>query len=207
MEKLNIYEKIQKAKVELSRLELKKTGKNQSMKYFELGDFLPALNLILVDYKLFTEISFGDMAILTITNAEKPDERVTYTSPMAEAKLRNCHDVQNLGAAQTFLRRYLYMNAFDIVEGDILDATLDLSKKEEKKPTPKKAPYKKLAPAKISEEQVTKAYTIATKNGKDAAMVKTWLLAKWKLTSMKDVTVDKYDELCKALEKPIKGVK
>ena len=70
----------------------------------------------------------------------------------------------------------------------------------------KKAPTKK-PPAKITEEQVTKAYTIATKNGKDEKMVKAWLKAKWKLTSMKDVTVDKYDELCKALEKPVKETK
>ena len=192
MEKLNIYEKIQKAKVELSQLELKKTGKNQSMKYFELGDFLPALNLILVDYKLFTEISFGDMAILTITNAEKPDERVTYTSPMAEAKLRNCHDVQNLGAAQTFLRRYLYMNAFDIVEGDILDATLDVGK-DTNVPT-KKAPYK-LANNWIQSVQITAKECNYTG---DAA--KKLIKEKYSKTSSTLLTVDQAKDFVKYMK-------
>jgi len=33
------------------------------------------------------------------------------------------HDVQNLGAVQTYLRRYLYVNAFEIVEHDAIDKT------------------------------------------------------------------------------------
>jgi len=33
------------------------------------------------------------------------------------------HDVQNLGAVQTYLRRYLYVAAFEIVEADQIDKT------------------------------------------------------------------------------------
>jgi hypothetical protein len=42
---------------------------------------------------------------------------------MSSAALKGCHDVQNLGAVQTYLRRYLWTNAFEIVEHDALDAT------------------------------------------------------------------------------------
>ncbi len=42
---------------------------------------------------------------------------------MAEAQLKGCHPVQNLGATQTYLRRYLYVLALEIVEHDALDAT------------------------------------------------------------------------------------
>jgi hypothetical protein len=42
---------------------------------------------------------------------------------MSSAELKGCHPVQNLGAVQTYLRRYLYTAAFELVEHDALDAT------------------------------------------------------------------------------------
>jgi hypothetical protein len=58
---------------------------------------------------------------------------------MSSAALKGCHDVQNLGAVQTYLRRYLWTNAFEIVEHDALDATtggVEPAKKPEPKPVP-----------------------------------------------------------------------
>lgn len=42
---------------------------------------------------------------------------------MSRAALKGCHEVQNLGAVQSYLRRYLYMAAFDIgeCEGESVD--------------------------------------------------------------------------------------
>jgi hypothetical protein len=42
---------------------------------------------------------------------------------MSTAALKGCHEVQNLGAVQTYLRRYLWVAALEIVEHDALDAT------------------------------------------------------------------------------------
>ena len=44
---------------------------------------------------------------------------------MAETRLSGGQPCQNLGASQTYLKRYLYQNCFEIVESDILDATMD----------------------------------------------------------------------------------
>jgi hypothetical protein len=55
---------------------------------------------------------------------------------MSSAALKGCHDVQNLGAVQTYLRRYLWTNAFEIVEHDALDATTG-GVEPAKKPEPK----------------------------------------------------------------------
>ena len=41
---------------------------------------------------------------------------------MASAQLKGVHEIQNLGAVETYQRRYLYMVAFEIVEADVLDA-------------------------------------------------------------------------------------
>ena len=42
---------------------------------------------------------------------------------MKDATLKGAHPIQNLGAVETYQRRYLYMTAFEIVEADVLDAT------------------------------------------------------------------------------------
>ena len=122
----NIYSKMQKARCEFQEKPLKKSGHNKfaGYRYFELADFLPTINSLLEKYNLCSNISFdSEMATLTIINSENTDEKLTFTSPMSEASLNGCHNVQNLGAVQTYLRRYLWVNAFEIVEQDGLEAT------------------------------------------------------------------------------------
>jgi hypothetical protein len=42
---------------------------------------------------------------------------------MSEAALKGCHPVQNLGAVQTYIRRYLWVAALEIVEHDAVDSS------------------------------------------------------------------------------------
>jgi len=39
---------------------------------------------------------------------------IHINSPMSSAALKGCHEVQNLGAVQTYLRRYLWVTAMEI---------------------------------------------------------------------------------------------
>ena len=122
---MSVYKKLQQARMLLQNTKLSKSGKNKfaGYEYFELGDFLPAIQKICNDVGLCGVVSFNkDDAYLVIYNTEG-DDFVTFTSPMSSAALKGCHDVQNLGAVQTYLRRYLWTNAFEIVEHDALDAT------------------------------------------------------------------------------------
>lgn len=133
----NIYSKLQKARCEFQEKPLKKSGHNKfaGYKYFELGDFLPTINALLEKHNLCSLISFeNDLATLTIINSENPDEKLVFKSPMSEASLKGCHAVQNLGAVQTYLRRYLWVNAFEIVESDGLEA---VTGKDDLKPSSK----------------------------------------------------------------------
>lgn len=104
---------------------LKKTGENKysGYNYFELGDFLPKINELMLKSGLCSKICFTDTdAVLTIVDADKPEDTLTFTSPIASAQLKGCHDIQNLGAVQTYLRRYLWITAMEISEHDTLDA-------------------------------------------------------------------------------------
>lgn len=123
-ENVNIYEKLQYMRVKLQNTELKKSGRNtySGYSYFELTDFLPAINKLMLDSKVTSSISYGtELATLKLINTENPEEVIEFTSPMSTANLKGCHEVQNLGAVETYLRRYLYMTAFEICESEILD--------------------------------------------------------------------------------------
>ena len=122
---MSVYKKLQQARMLLQGTKLTKSGKNKfaGYEYFELGDFLPAIQKICNDIGLCGIVSFNhEMAYLQINDVEDGTS-IMFTSPMSSAALKGCHDVQNLGAVQSYLRRYLWVNAFEIVEHDALDAT------------------------------------------------------------------------------------
>jgi hypothetical protein len=122
---MNIYEKLQKCRVDLQNSKLKKSGKNKfaNYDYFELGDFLPRINELLHENKLASIFSFNtDAALLTIVDTEKTEDKLSFSTPVAMAELKGTHAIQNIGATQTYVRRYLYVMAFEITDCDALDA-------------------------------------------------------------------------------------
>lgn len=131
---MSVYTKLSDAREKFHAMKLQKTGHNKfaGYKYFELGDFLiPALSAFR-DAGLVSFITFGkEMATMKIIDMEKPDEFIELTSPMAGAQLKGAHDIQNLGAVETYTRRYLWVAALEIVEHDALDSSEPI--KEEKK--------------------------------------------------------------------------
>jgi len=122
---MNVYTKLNKARIELQGIELTKSGHNKfaGYKYFELGDFLPTINKLFDKHGLCGVISFGkELATLTITSVDD-NSKIEITSPMADAQLKGCHPIQNLGAVETYTRRYLWVTAMEIVEHDALDSS------------------------------------------------------------------------------------
>jgi hypothetical protein len=137
---MTVYAKLQQARVKLQGRKLTKSGKNKfaGYEYFELGDFLPSVQEICNEVGLCGVISFTDgMAYLNIYDTTSSD-CIVFSSPMGSIELKGSHNIQNLGAVQTYLRRYMWMAAFEIVEHDALDATTgSVEKKPEPKPEPK----------------------------------------------------------------------
>lgn len=120
------------ARMRLQGTELKKSGHNKfaGYQYFELGDFLPQINKIFHEEGLCGVVSYTkDYADLTITDTDD-GTCIVVTSPMVEANLKGAHAIQNLGAVETYQRRYLWMTAMEIVEHDALDSSAPL--KEDK---------------------------------------------------------------------------
>ena len=123
---MNIYAKLNAARQQFHNIALKKTGHNKfaGYYYFELGDFLIQALKVFNDNGLLSIVYFdAAMAYMDIVNVDEPKEIVRITSPMGSAALKGCHEVQNIGACETYQRRYLWVAALEIVEHDQLDAS------------------------------------------------------------------------------------
>lgn len=125
---MNVYEKLNEARIKFQSANVKKSGNNKfaGYTYYELSDILPFINQIAKELKFTCVVSFGtDVAQLEFIDLEKPTEKICFLSPMSKATLKGCHEVQNLGAVETYIKRYLYQNCFEIVENDALDSTMN----------------------------------------------------------------------------------
>lgn len=134
------------ARVKLQSTEMKKSGQNKfaGYSYFELGDFIPHIQTIFNEIGLCGVVSFNtEYATLCITDVDDGTV-IVIQSPMAEANLKGAHPIQNLGAVESYQRRYLWMTAMEIVEHDIIDSAppsdTKPAPKAEPKPEPKPTP-------------------------------------------------------------------
>jgi len=139
---MTVYKKLQAARHELSKANLKKTGLNSfgGWKYYELGDFIPTVHKLFDAVGLCGVFSFGEVATLTIFDSETGDG-VVFSTPIVYAESNKGQPIQLLGSTHSYLRRYLWLMAMEIVESDAVDA-----EKQEEKPEPVKVK----PPAKIA---------------------------------------------------------
>jgi len=185
---MNIYEKIQVVKQKLLSANIKKSGVNKfaNYTYYELADFLPTIINLCVEQKLFTSIRFDDvMAYLEIIDAEKPEDKITYTSPMRDLELKGCNQIQALGGIETYSRRYLYMSAFDIVENDMFDGAKQEDKQEK--------------PQLINKQQADTLYSLLAEKGFTDEAIKQ-SLAKYKVKTIEELNTTQYAEILKKIK-------
>ena len=199
----NLNESIIKIKVALQGIKLKQSGKNTfaGFTYYELSDFLPSLNKLMLENGVNDQIIIGkEYAELTL---HKGSEKQTYTIPfiMFETpKNKNGTDsmqhIQYLGALNTYYKRYLYLNAFGITDGEVIDAmnindldTKPQNKQAEQKPQPKVI-------EKINETQVKALLRLFTSDEH-----KNDFLATCKISKIEDLPLSWYDKAIDKLSK------
>ena len=159
VEKMNVYAKLNEARKRFYDAGIKKTGVNRyaEFKYFTLDDIIPIKQEIFRELGLADFISFVEnSASLTIINVDSPDQYIIFQSQLAPDESLIKNPIQKVGAIQTYVRRYLYLLALDIIESDGIEAVTD-------KPTPQAdiakgevAPKKATKPATNEERQEAK---------------------------------------------------
>lgn len=186
---MNIYQKLQKCRVDLQKKDIKKSNYNEygKYKYFDLGDFLPYINDLCDEYQLSNIVHYEkDSAVLTLLNMENTSEKLEFITPMSVTPLKSCSEMQSIGAAQTYARKYLYFDAFEIAETDSLDngdAQVDEQKAHE---------IKKIDPIRIS--------TIKEMLKKTHSSEKT-IFQFFKVKSLEDITNGQFKKVMDSLEK------
>lgn len=120
--KLSLAGKLQALRYEINRLGLKMHGKGAgafSFDYFELADFLPQATELMHKLGLATAFNMSEtIASLTLLDTES-DKELLFTVPVSTVNvLARGSAAQNIGAAMTFARRYLYLALLDLSEVD-----------------------------------------------------------------------------------------
>ena len=140
-----LNESIIAIRVKLQSSTIKKSGKNKyaGFEYFELADFLPKLNELMLEEQINDVFTIeNEEAKLILRKGEESQEYkipfVMFDTPLVFKKDKNnnfvkdknneyiqipsMQDIQYLGALNTYYKRYLYLNAFGITDGEIIDS-------------------------------------------------------------------------------------
>lgn len=153
VDSMTIYEKLLKVREEFLAAGIKKSGKNLHAEYlyYELEDIVPIAQPIFHKYGLIVLNGFEDGRAFAQVTDVKSKEGIVFSIPLQfisePAKFR-MNEIQGVGAAVTYYRRYLYMIILDLVEADDLDGGLI----NESKAKPAKAPVTPTERKAIKEE-------------------------------------------------------
>lgn len=128
------------AKAWVASQEVNKTGYNDFTKasFYELSDFIQPILDSQVKYDIFSRVIFDyefNIAYLHVHDALTNDEPLIYNFRFVPMELSKGNALQAEGAIQTYSRRYLYLDAWEITESDFSemdpDAKIDKKKKEQ----------------------------------------------------------------------------
>ena len=141
---MTVFKKLQAARLELVNSGIKKTGHNAfgGWNYYELGDFIPTAHKLFDAVGLCGVVRFSDIATLTIYDTDDGSS-VVFTTPIVYAEAAKGQPIQLLGSTHTYIRRYLWLLALELVDVDSVDAEKQVEKKETIKidpPKPKQKP-------------------------------------------------------------------
>ena len=142
-----LCKKLNAARTGFHAVKLAKSGRNEfaGYDYFEMSDFIPAALVEFDRVGLCGIVSFApEVASLTIVDTETGAQTM-ITSPMREAQLKGCHPIQNLGAVETYQRRYLWATVMELIENDIVNTSKPVEAPKEAPRTPTPQPPQKAA--------------------------------------------------------------
>lgn len=126
---LNVYQRLTLVREEFHAKGVKKSGRNMQLtsKYFELEDIIPNSRPLFKKHELIPICNFTkDEGIMTIVDMLNPESTIVFTTPRREWEgNKSVNPVQASGATDTYMRRYLYQQALDIVEEDEIEGGLN----------------------------------------------------------------------------------
>ena len=189
-----VWKKLAMARMKVQETNLVMTGTNtyDNYRYFELADFMPAINKVNFEIglvSLFNLTNDNETAVLEIIDVEDGSS-VTFKTKSAECimvrKGARMNPIQELGATYTYMRRYMYMGAYEIAESDIVDS---IENEPLNNPRKQNGNGKKEEPKLATQNQLSKIFSVAN----EMNIVKTDL----ECSIFKDYNIKSMSELTK----------
>ena len=180
---LNAYQKLQIARSKFLASGVKKTGKNIHLEftYFELVDIVPVAERIFSEVGLLGVPRFDkEMAYMDIFDVDHPADfpPITFYAPFSQidpivsnSGKEVTNKMQALGSSITYMRRYLWQLALDIIEADDIDPNLGAGS-DAPSPAPAAAPKATKKPATPAQRQAVKTELTATSDPADELQIK-----------------------------------
>lgn len=209
-EPMNVYQKLIEARAQFLNDGVEKSGKNMNVgfKYFELTDIVPSVTKIFKELGLIAIDKFtNETAYMTIVNCDAPEETIEFEAPfnqiapiVSNAGKQVTNEMQALGSSITYMRRYLYMIAMDIVENDEIepqitnDTPAEATKKAPATPEQRQEVKQELtAPAENASDLQIKGLKAVLKKLKDKDPSKEEMIAKIAVETQGFTVISKSD--------------
>lgn len=144
MAEASALSRLQNVRVAVQKRASKKSGKGiQNSAFYQQKDFLPVANEEFQKEKLtpifnikgaYVGEKYIEEAYLTIYDATGKEDPIVFESPTASVNISN--PIQALGGKHSYMKRYLYLNALELAESDIVeeDAAAKYQKAKEQNP-------------------------------------------------------------------------
>lgn len=105
---------------------------------------------------------YKEFAYLKAINLENPEEEELYKKETANVRIQGAQDIQNHGGKSTYMKRYMYMDMFEIVENDFVEENTGAPTKVETKTAPKATSKPVTKPVATKVEPTIPNETVAT---------------------------------------------
>ena len=130
---MDMYSKLAEMQNILLATKITKSGKNthNGARYYELEDLLPPVKIVCKQFGILSYFDFpydkelmNYRALLHLRDLETHEELIFEVPYPVLEKINNGMNImQSLGAYITYLKRYLLINTFDLMEKEIIDAS------------------------------------------------------------------------------------
>ena len=180
---LNAYQKLQIARSKFLASGAKKTGKNIHLEftYFELVDIVPVAERIFSEVGLLGVPRFDkEMAYMEVFDVDHPTDLppITFHAPFSQidpivsnSGKEVTNKMQALGSSITYMRRYLWQLALDIIEADDIDPNIGAGS-DAPPPAPAAAPKITKKPATPAQRTQVKEDLTSTSAPADELQIK-----------------------------------
>ncbi|WP_443864309.1 ERF family protein [Fusobacterium ulcerans] len=206
-----VWKKLAQARMKLQESSLIMTGENKysNYKYFELADFMPQLNKVNFEVglvSLFNLKNDNQLAVLEIIDVDDGSSIVFETKSsecILKTKDGRMNPIQELGATHTYMRRYMYMGAYEISENDIVNGIdgVPINNNDKKAPN-KKDDTPKLA----TQSQLGKIFATAGELKIGKSDLECVIFKDYNVKSMKELTIAQANKIIENIKTITEGI-